>query len=322
VDVTPIEGTRMTTWTDAEMTDQSGRVVFVTGATGGLGLETATVLAAHGARVLIGYRDSAKGRDAIDQVAAAATGAAPELVQLDLTSSDSIDRAAATVRESTSDRLDLLVNNAGVMAPPLEITAEGFELQWATNVIGMAALTWRLLPAIQDVPKARIATMTSVASYPGAFDPATIGPELRGEGPYRAVRNYCHTKLADLVFARELQRRLAARGSRAISVAAHPGVAESNIASSIVKNSSAAVQHAAVAIYNTPAQPTRQAAWTMEFALTYPGVKGGYMIVPRGPLGTRGRPTARPGTRISNDPAFARELWQVLEDATGITPGI
>jgi NAD(P)-dependent dehydrogenase (short-subunit alcohol dehydrogenase family) len=308
----------MTTWTDADMTDQSGRVALVTGATSGLGLRTATVLAANGARVLLGYRDRERAEVALARVAVTASGAAPELVRLDLADLRSVAEAAKEVRERTGDRLDLLVNNAGIMAPPLKLSVDRFESQWATNVIGPAALTWQLLPAIVDVPRSRVVTVTSIAHYAGGFDPSSIVGEWHGLG-YHPVRVYAHTKLADLAFARELQRRLVAGGSRALSVAAHPGMAESNIAATTLQRAPAAVQRFGLVAYNTPAQPTEHGAWPILFAATFPGVRGGYLIAPRGPFQVRGRPTAVPGSGPSRDEAFGARLWELLEHASGVT---
>ena len=183
------------------MPDQRGRIAFVTGATSGLGLQTATELAAKGARVLIGSRSADKGARALRQVTAAATDAPPELVHLDLMDLASVAAAAEQVGSLTAGRLDLLVNNAGIIAPPLMISDDGFESQWATHVLGHSALTWQLLPAILNAPRSRVVMVSSIAHYLGAFDPTTIEPEMRGEH-YHRVRNYARTKLADILFAR------------------------------------------------------------------------------------------------------------------------
>jgi NAD(P)-dependent dehydrogenase (short-subunit alcohol dehydrogenase family) len=308
----------MTTWTDDEIPDQRGRTAFVTGATSGLGLQVARVLAARGARVLIGARDEQLGSHALSEVSAVAVDASPEVVRLDLRSLASVQDAAHQVENLTGGILPLLINNAGVMAPPLELSADGYESQWATNAIGHAALTWRLLPAIVAAPGSRVITVTSIGHYLGTFDPATIWPELRGTD-YARIRTYNHTKLADLLFARELQRRLVAAGHRTLSVAAHPGLAESEIAGNLFKNGPEWMQRAAVALYNLPSQPTDRAAWSILFAATYPRMKGGYLIGPRG-LALRGHPTAWPGSRASRDPDLAGRVWQLLQDATAL-PG-
>lgn len=308
----------MTTWTDAQIPDQTGRVAFVTGATSGLGLRCATALAEHGARVLMSYHDGAKGRSAVEAVARVARDAPPEGIPLDLTDPRSVADAAAEVRERAGDTLDILINNAGIMAPPRTIVPSGHESQWATNVLGPAALTWQLLPAMTSVPRSRIVTITSVAMYIGDFDPHSIAPELRGAN-YRRVAVYCHTKLADLAFARELQRRLAASGAKTMSVAAHPGMAESRIAANIAQNSTPVARRLAIGMYNLPAQPTTSAAWPLLFAATFPRMRGGYLAAPRGPFQVRGKPTAVPGSRLSRDPEFAAEVWRLLERETGVS---
>ena len=307
----------MTTWTDAELPSQRGRTAFVTGATSGLGLQVATVLAARGARVLLGSRDAARGERALAQVRATATDAAPEVVRLDLMDLASVADAAEEVQATSGGTLDLLINNAGIIAPPLELSRDGYESQWATHVFGHASLTWQLLPALLAAPSSRVVTVTSIAHYPGSFDPATVGPELRGE-TYSRIGNYAHTKLADLLFARELDRRLRAAGHRTLSLAAHPGVAESQIAGNVVKNGPVWLQRAVIGLYNLPAQPTRMAAWPILFAAGFPRVKGGQLIGPRG-LTLRGRPTAFSGSAASQDPALASGLWDLLERELGFT---
>lgn len=311
----------MTDWTDADMTDQTGRTALVTGATSGLGLRIAEVLAAHGARVLISSRDPERGAKALARVTAAATGPAPQVVGLDLLSLESVASAAGEVRELTSDRLDLLVSNAGIMAVPLELSLDGYESQWATNVIGMAALTAQLLPAIRNVPGSRIATMTSLAHHAGGFDTADVERELDGSD-YQRVRTYCRTKLADLVFARELERRLRASGAQTMSVAAHPGVARSQIARDFVQDRPTWVGDAAVAVYNAAAAPTESAAWSMLFALTFPRMRAGYLIGPRGPFATRGRPTGWAGSALSRDREFAASVWRILEEHTPLAEAL
>ncbi|MEJ1230342.1 MAG: SDR family NAD(P)-dependent oxidoreductase [Galbitalea sp.] len=143
----------MARWSDADVPDQTGRVAAVTGATGGLGLRVAEVLAAHGARVLLGSRNPERGAAALARVAAVATAAAPEIVDLDLSSLSSVRAAATDIRDRAGGRLDLLVNNGGIMAPPLTFSADGYELQWATNSLGAAALTWQLLPRDRGDPR-------------------------------------------------------------------------------------------------------------------------------------------------------------------------
>src|SRR3954466_13791697 len=151
-------------WTDADITDQTGRTVLITGANSGLGLRTAEVLAGKGARVLLACRSAERGAKALEQVRAAAAGAAPELVPLDLSELASVRAAAASVRELTGDALDVLVNNAGVMATARGRTADGFELQFGTNHLGHAALTWLMMPPPRGGRPPRVATLSSLAA--------------------------------------------------------------------------------------------------------------------------------------------------------------
>ena len=204
-------------WTEADIPDQTGRTVLVTGANSGLGLRTAEVLASKGARVLLACRSAERGAKALDIVKTAAAGAEPELIPLDLSELASVRAAAASARELTGDALDILVNNAGVMATARGRTADGFELQFGTNYLGHAALTWLLMPALG---RARVVTLSSLAA---------TGARIHLDDPngdhrrYNAAAAYGQSKLADQVFALELDRRLRAAGSEVISVAAHPG---------------------------------------------------------------------------------------------------
>ena len=220
-------------WTTHDIPDQTGRRVLVTGANSGIGFWTALELARKGASVVLAVRDVAKGEAAAARVRAQAPGAGVEVLPLDLASLASV-RAAAE-RELAHDMpLDLLINNAGVMAPKTRrLTADGFELQFGTNVLGHFALTGLLLPALeraaerQPVPP-RVVTIASIAHKRGRIDVN----DLQSEHGYSPMGSYAQTKLANLIFARELGRRLGAAGepfSRILSLAAHPGVANTNL---------------------------------------------------------------------------------------------
>src|SRR6266581_3353337 len=294
-------------WTSDDVPGQHGRLAVVTGANTGLGFETAQVLAARGASVVLAVRDTDKGKAAAARIAGAAPGANVTVQPLDLTSLDSI-RAAAGELRARHPRIDLLINNAGVMLTPRQTTRDGFELQFGTNHLGPFALTGLLLEQMLPVPGSRVVTVSSLAHRVRArinFD------DLQGERSYSRVAAYSQSKLANLMFTYELARRLSGAGTT-IAVAAHPGLA----ATELTRNTPAIAaffyarlisQKAAVG-----ALPTLRAA-------TDPGVAGGQYYGPRGLLGTRGYPELAHSSRRSRDTATQRRLWTVSEQLTGIT---
>src|SRR5262252_8702043 len=207
-------------WTVADVPDQSGRTAVVTGANSGLGFEAAAVLARRGANTLLACRDVGKAAAAAAKITAAAPGAAVSVVRLDLASLDSVRAAAAEILAG-HERLDLLINNAGLMWPTYGKTTDGFELQFGTNHLGHFALTGLLLEAMLPVPGSRVVTVSSNAHRVGRIDFA----DLQSERRYRRMTAYAQSKLANLMFTCELQRRLAAAGAPTAALAAHPGVA-------------------------------------------------------------------------------------------------
>src|SRR5262249_10982839 len=221
-------------WTSGDVPGQQGRLAVVTGANTGLGFETARVLAAHGASVVLAVRDPDKGKRAAARIAGTAPGADVMVQPLDLASLESV-RAAAGELRARHPRIDLLINNAGVMFTPQQATGDGFELQFGTNHLGHFALTGLLLQQMLPVPGSRVVTVSSTAHRLRArinFD------DLQGERPYRGVAAYSQSKLANLLFPYELHRRLssAAAATTTIAVAAHPGLASTEL----TRNSSAA----------------------------------------------------------------------------------
>ena len=298
-------------WTADQIPDQSGRVAVVTGANSGLGLITARELARAGARVVLACRNTDKGATALREITAAAPGAQAELAALDLASLESI-RSFAQEFTKAHDGLDLLINNAGVMAPPRRTTKEGFELQFGTNHLGHFALTGLLLGALEGRRGARVVTVSSGAHRMGRinFD------DLHGERRYRRWRAYGQSKLANLLFALELDRRLRAAGSTIKSLAAHPGYAATNLQSAAAP----ALDRAVMVVTNRLiAQDAEVGALSLLYAATEPGLEGGTYVGPDGMGEQRGHPQpAAVTTRAARDEAVAARLWAVSEEATGV----
>jgi len=305
---------------DGDVPDQTGRTAVVTGATGGLGLRVSEVLAAHGARVLLGSRNPDRGAKALQAVAAAATGAAPELVALDLASLDSVRAAAARVRALTGDRLDLLVNNAGVMAPPLTLTVDGFESQWATNVLGPAVLSWLLLPAIEAVPGSRVVFVSSTAHSSARFDESLLRADVRGDN-YRGFEIYERTKLADLLLSHDLESYFLRTGSASLSVAAHPGFTSTGIVRAGFAGLPVVLRPIANWGGSALGQPVAIGALPILFAATAAEVAGDDYFGPRGLGGLRGYPARAKRSRESLNDDLGRTLVRVIEELTGVVSG-
>jgi len=305
-------------WTSSDIPDQSGRVAVVTGANSGLGLATSRELARAGARVVMACRDPGRGAAALAEVRAAVPDASAELARLDLASLDSV-RALAERLRSEHPSIDLLINNAGVMATPRRLTADGFELQFGTNHLGHFALTALLLPALLGGESSRVVTVSSVAHRSGRinFD------DLTGERRYFRWAAYGQSKLANLLFAYELERRAEAAGAAFASMAAHPGYSATNLQSAgpgVGGGIFAALNKGAMAVANRLiAQSGDDGALTSLYAATFPGLPGGSFIGPDGPFEARGAPRIVDSSSASKDPAAARRLWSVSEELTGVS---
>jgi len=292
----------MNGFTEADIPDLTGQTAVVTGANSGLGLATAQALAGHGARVILAVRDQAKG-----QAAAAAIAGPAEVRPLDLASLDSV---RAFARDWTGP-LDLLVNNAGVMIPPLTRTADGFELQFGTNHLGHFALTNLLLPGVTEA--GRVVTVSSSAHQLGRIDFDDLNWEHKR---YRRWRAYGQSKLANLLFTSELQRRLTEAGSRVRAMAAHPGYAATNLQS---RSGSKLMDFAMVTVGNRilaqdaagGARPTLYAAVA--------DLPGDTFVGPSRLGGTRGAPAPCSRSAAARDAAAARRLWDVSEQLTGVS---
>ena len=294
-----------TKWTADQIPDQTGRTAVVTGANSGLGLSTARELARAGAHVVLACRNLEKGEAALKEV-----GSGAELEQLDLASLDSV-KAFAERLLASHDRLDLLINNAGLMAPPRGVTSDGFELQFGTNVLGHFALTGRLLGALEGREDARVVTLSSNAHKLGRinFD------DLQSERRYNRWRAYNQSKLGDLLLALELDRRLRAAGSTVRSVAAHPGYSATNLQSAAAP----AVDRAIMVVTNhLLAQSEDMGALPTLYAATHPGLEGGTYVGPDGFMEQRGHPEPVTPAKAARNEEAARRLWDVCEELTGV----
>ncbi|WP_405164573.1 SDR family NAD(P)-dependent oxidoreductase [Nocardia sp. NBC_01499] len=296
----------MSNWTTADIPDQSGRTAIVTGANTGLGFETAAALAARGAHVVLAVRNLDKGKQAQARILATVPDASVSLQQLDLSSLAAIETAADELK-AAHERIDLLINNAGVMYPPKQSTEDGFELQFGTNHLGHFALTGRLLDRLLSVPGSRVVTVSSIGHRIRA---AIHFDDLQWDNGYNRVGAYGQSKLANLLFTYELQRRLAAAGAPTIATAAHPGGSDTELMRHLpsVLNSVAArlVQNAAMG-----ALPTLRAA-------TDPDITGGQYLGPGGFAQSRGYPKVVQSSKQSHDVALQRRLWSVSEELTGV----
>lgn len=298
-------------FTDADVPDQTGKTIFITGANTGLGYEAAKVLAGRGARVLIGCRSKDKALQACSKILAEHPEADIAVVELDLSSLDSVKKAAKTV--AREPRLDVLINNAGIMIPPYELTRDGFESQFGVNHLGPFALTGLLLDKLRSTPDSRVVSTASIAHKRGKihFD------DINAEQGYNAIARYAQSKLANLYFTYELQRRLAASGAKIISVAAHPGIATTEL-SRYLPRALVMLTPLFQPLFNTAAQ----GAWPTLCAATMPGVRGGDYYGPAKRLETAGPAVKVKSTGSSHDRAVARELWDLSIAMTGVDPGI
>ena len=290
-------------WSITDIPDQSGRTAVVTGANTGLGYETAAALAAKGAHVVLAVRNLDKGKAAADLIARRTPGADVTLQELDLTSLASVHQAADQLHAAL-DRVDLLVNNAGIMMTPLGTTADGFELQFGTNHLGHFALTGRLLDLLLVSPGSRVVTVSSIGHRFGRirFD------DLQSEHGYNRLSAYGQAKLANLLFTYELQRRLV--GANAVAVAAHPGGSSSELSRHLPAPLKAA--------FGALEQDTETGALPSLRAATDLGIAGGQYVGPGGFMEMRGHPKVVSSSRRSHDPAVQRRLWTVSEELTGV----
>ena len=300
-------------WTAAAIPSLAGLRAVVTGANSGLGYETALALAAHGAQVTMAVRDTAKGDAAAQQIRAQAPQASIEVRRLDLADLASIDEFAWLWRESHPDGLDMLINNAGIMAIPRRETADGFEMQLGTNHLGHFALTGRLLDAIR--PEGRIVTVSSQAHRMGRMD----FDDLMGERKYGAWRAYGQSKLANLLFMRSLAERLERAGSTIASVAAHPGFASTHLQAVAPEMKGRGWQVKIMdGVNKVMAQSAAMGALPTLYAATFPAIRSGDYVGPDGFGEQRGHPKLVGMNASARDDEAANRLWTVSEELTGV----
>jgi NAD(P)-dependent dehydrogenase (short-subunit alcohol dehydrogenase family) len=306
-------------WTEMDIPDQSGRIAVVTGANGGLGLETARALAAKDALVVMAARNLDKAEMARRAIVEGNATANLDVRALDLAALASVrEFAEGVVRDH--DRVALLINNAGVMATPRTETADGFELQFGTNHLGHFALTAQLMPALLRAPAARVVTVTSTGRhFQTRLDPDD--PHLMND--YDPWRAYGRAKMANLHFAVELNRRLAAAGALATSLVAHPGYANTDLQAQSARAGSGASQRFFATTVRWVGMSPRAGALPQLRAATDPQARGGELYTPR--WVNVGPPVRRPITSRSQDRREMELLWDVSEQETGVTfdvPGL
>jgi NAD(P)-dependent dehydrogenase (short-subunit alcohol dehydrogenase family) len=290
-------------WSEDDIPDQTGRVAVVTGANSGIGFETARALARKGARVILGCRSRTRGPQAVARIRDEVLGADVLFDSLDLASLRSIAMFAKEITTEI-DRLDILVNNAGVMMPPLDYTADGFELQFGINHLGHFALTAYLMPLLLATPGARVVTVSSLMHFAGRID----FTDLQSLKSYNATFAYAQSKVANLLFMRELARRLENANADVISLAAHPGSTRTEL------QRHSELMHAMV---RWSGQDVRSGALPSLYAATDGDVRNGDYF---GPLfGVVGPPSRALSSPYSRDRAVAGRLWDVSEDLTGVT---
>ncbi len=297
-------------WSASDIPDLNGKVLVITGANSGIGFETARELARNGAETVLACRSPDRGQSALEALRAEIPDANVALMALDLASLASIERFCTEFAERYP-RLDVLVNNAGIMGAPYGCTEDGFELQVGTNHLAHFALTGRLLGLLVGTSGARIVTVSSLTHRMGRIDRANL---LHGKDEYSAWKAYFRSKLCNLLFAFELQRRFEVAGVSAISLAAHPGYTATNLGSAYASRRPwwrNWIRNAFIQGPEMGALPTLR-------AVADPAAIGGQYFGPRGLFEMRGYPVPVASSRASRDEAHARRVWDMSEDLTGV----
>ena len=292
-------------WDSQDVPDQKGKVAIVTGSSSGIGYETARVLAAKNASVIIAVRNLEKGQSALEKIKEAHPMADVRIMELDLANLDSVRRFAEEFKKDFS-QLDLLINNAGVMMPPHSKTADGFELQFGTNHLGHFALTGLLLDMILHTENSRIVTVSSTGHRAGKLDFDDLNWEKR---KYKKMKTYSDSKIANLYFTYVLQEKLEKAGSKTIAVASHPGWTGTELQ-----------RHVGVLgfLNHFFSQGIDMGALPTLLAATAPDVKGSDYYGPSGRQEMKGYPKKVESNELSHDKNIAKKLWVVSEEMTGV----
>jgi NAD(P)-dependent dehydrogenase (short-subunit alcohol dehydrogenase family) len=301
-------------WTAQDVPDQSGRTIVITGANSGIGFEAAMVLAARGGTVVLAGRDADRTAAAAGRIRAGAPGANVETADLDLASLESVRKAAADI-SARFERLDLLINNAGVMMPPYGLTKDGFELQFGTNHLGHFALTGLLLGRLLPVPGSRVVTVSSYGHRAGRID---FG-DLQSSHRYHRMAAYGRSKLANLMFTYELQRRLSAAQAQTTALAAHPGTARTNLARHMSPVANAAMNSRLGMLNSWWVQDGAMGALPTLRAATDPDAIGGTYYGPGGTFQLTGYPVVVRSSGRSHNAEVQRRLWAESEKLTGVS---
>ena len=299
--------------TDFTVSDQTGKTAIVTGANIGLGFETAKALASAGAHVVMACRNVVKANDAKSNILQAVSNASLEVRQLDVSDLDSVRQFAAGINTDFK-AIDLLINNAGVMACPQQKSAQGFELQLATNHLGHFALTGLLLEKLEAAPAARVVALASVAHLGGRFNWQDLN---NGKG-YKSFPVYCQSKLANLVFAIEMDRRLKAANSSVTATAAHPGMSDTNLAYAGPAATQNIIGKGVVKVVGSFLNTAEQGAQPTLMAATADFVVGGDYFGPQGFREYKGKPGPAKMSRRAQNSDNGAKLWAESEKMTGI----
>ena len=303
------------TWIEETIGDLAGRIVLVTGASSGIGLQTARHLAGHGAEVVLACRDEDRGRRAAQQITATGGGQVRAEI-LDLADLASVGRFADRLLQRQAG-VDILICNAGIAGGPRRLTADGFEAHFGTNHLGHFALTGRLLPALLTRPGARVITLTSSVASQGRIDFADLNSDRR----YRFVAAYSRSKLANLMFTLELDRRARAARVPLVSIAANPGIVATGLLRSRRDQWGRGPRFGELAVASVQrlfGQPSGEGCLTSLYAATAPELSGGEYVAPAGPGHRRGKPAVAPPPRQALDPDAARRLWETSVRLTGV----
>lgn len=301
-------------WTQQDIPDLTGKVVVITGANSGLGFESAQAIAAKGATLVMAVRNMSKGEKARDDLLQAVPNATLDLMKLDVGHLESV-REFATAFKMKYDRLDVLINNAGVMAIPRQETADGFEMQLGVNHLGHFALTGLLIDVIVKTPNARVHNVSSSANYTGTmnFD------DLMGEEDYGRWSAYGQSKLANIFFTFELQKRLSAAGFDTIANASHPGIVMTNLQENSLEQSGRSPIESLLYSIAEPliAQDISMGVLPMLYGATAPDAKGGVFYGPK-TFNLRGYPAEKKANDEANDAAALKRFWDISVELTGV----